>query len=162
MNALIEDTIKSGELIETGGLLPSARGFRVRRAKGKVVVTDGPFTESKEVVGGYAILEAKSKEHAMAMTSACSRSRARASVRCDQCTSLKTSPEPASFFTLAREDKAGVIGSGDGYRYSPRNRRGLENRVRSAHRRAHANRARRRTRGRPCPGRAARGARPVA
>ena len=58
MNALIEDTIKSGELIETGGLLPSARGFRVRRAKGKVVVTDGPFTESKEVVGGYAILEA--------------------------------------------------------------------------------------------------------
>jgi hypothetical protein len=68
MNALIEETIKSGEMIETGGLLPSARGFRVRRANGKVVVTDGPFTESKEVVGGYAILEATSKEHALAMT----------------------------------------------------------------------------------------------
>jgi hypothetical protein len=40
----------------------------VRRANGKIVVTDGPFTESKEVVGGYAIVEAKSKEHAVAMT----------------------------------------------------------------------------------------------
>jgi hypothetical protein len=68
MNALIEETIKSGELIETGGLQPSARGFRVRCANGKIVVTDGPFTESKEVVGGYAIVEAKSKEHALAMT----------------------------------------------------------------------------------------------
>ena len=68
MGALIEETMKSGELIETGGLQPSERGFRVRRANGKIVVTDGPFTESKEVVGGYAIVEAKSKEHALQMT----------------------------------------------------------------------------------------------
>jgi hypothetical protein len=68
MGALIEETMKTGELIETGGLQPSARGFRVRRSNGKIVVTDGPFTESKEVVGGYAIVEAKSKEDALRMT----------------------------------------------------------------------------------------------
>jgi hypothetical protein len=68
MNALIEETMKTGELIETGGLQPSATGFRVRRSNAKTVVTDGPFTESKEVVGGYAIIEAKSKAEAVALT----------------------------------------------------------------------------------------------
>lgn len=68
MGALIEDTMKSGHLIETGGLLPSAKGFRMRRSNGKIVVTDGPFTESKEVVGGYAILAASSKEEAVDLT----------------------------------------------------------------------------------------------
>lgn len=68
MGALIEDTMKSGHLIETGGLLPSATGFRARRSNGKIVVTDGPFTESKEVVGGYAILAASSKQEAVDLT----------------------------------------------------------------------------------------------
>jgi hypothetical protein len=68
MGALIEETMKTGELIETGGLLPSKTGFRVRSSSGKITVTDGPFTEAKEVVGGYAIVEAKSNEEALAMT----------------------------------------------------------------------------------------------
>ena len=65
MNALIEKSMKSGELVATEGCLPSALGARIRSDKGKVTVTDGPFAESKEVVGGFAILEAKSKEDAI-------------------------------------------------------------------------------------------------
>jgi hypothetical protein len=67
MGALIEQSMKSGALISTGGLLPSATGAQVRLSNGKITVTDGPFTESKEVVGGFAILEAPSKEAALQM-----------------------------------------------------------------------------------------------
>jgi hypothetical protein len=67
MGRLIEKTIKSGALISTGGLLPSATGARVRLSNGKITVTDGPFTESKEIIGGFAILEAASKEAAIEM-----------------------------------------------------------------------------------------------
>jgi hypothetical protein len=52
-------------LVSTGGCLPSSLGAKVRRAGGDYAVTDGPFTEAKEVVGGFAILEARSKEHAI-------------------------------------------------------------------------------------------------
>jgi hypothetical protein len=65
MGKLIEKTIQSGALISTGGLLPSATGARVRLSNGKITVTDGPFTESKEIIGGFAILEAASKEAAI-------------------------------------------------------------------------------------------------
>jgi len=65
MGQLIEESMKSGALISTEGCLPTALGARVRLADGKVTVTDGPFTESKEVVGGFAILEAKSKQEAI-------------------------------------------------------------------------------------------------
>ena len=65
MGALIEEYMKTGELLATEGCLPSATGARVRRDGSKVTVTDGPFTESKEVVGGFAILQARSKEHAI-------------------------------------------------------------------------------------------------
>jgi hypothetical protein len=58
----------AGVLVETGGLLPSAMGARVRVSKGKISTTDGPFTESKELVGGYAILEVKSKQEAIEYT----------------------------------------------------------------------------------------------
>lgn len=68
MNALIARMMKSGELLATEGCLPSALGARVRLDKGKITVTDGPFTEAKEVIGGFAILEAKSKEDAIRMT----------------------------------------------------------------------------------------------
>ena len=68
MGQLIEESMKSGELLATEGCLPSKLGARVRSTKGKVTVTDGPFTEAKEVVGGFAILQAKSKEHAIEMT----------------------------------------------------------------------------------------------
>jgi hypothetical protein len=68
MGQLIEEMAKAGTLIATGGLSPSSRGFRVRYDGGKMTVTDGPFAETKELVGGYAILEAKSKDHAIDLT----------------------------------------------------------------------------------------------
>lgn len=65
MGKLIEEGMTAGWLLSTEGCLPSAFGARVRRASGKLSVTDGPFTEAKELVGGFAILEAKSKEDAI-------------------------------------------------------------------------------------------------
>ena len=65
MGALIEKFMKTGELVATEGCLPTAMGARVRKDGSKVTVKDGPFTESKEVVGGFAILQARSKEHAI-------------------------------------------------------------------------------------------------
>src|SRR5207244_5452807 len=65
MGQLVEEGMKAGWLIATEGCLPSALGARVRSSGGKLTVTDGPFTEAKEVVGGLAILEANSKEEAI-------------------------------------------------------------------------------------------------
>jgi len=62
---LVEDEMKSGTMLGSGGLLPSAQAARVRLENGKVVVIDGPFTEAKEVVGGYAQFEFKTKEEAV-------------------------------------------------------------------------------------------------
>ncbi len=60
-----EEATKAGEMVETGGLGPTATGARVRLSGGKLTVTDGPFTEAKEVVGGYAVFELKSKKEAI-------------------------------------------------------------------------------------------------
>lgn len=68
MEKLIEESTKTGELIATEGCLPSALGARVRLDSGRYSVVDGPFTESKEVVGGFAILQAPSREAAVEMT----------------------------------------------------------------------------------------------
>jgi len=68
MGAFMEEMIAKGALLSTEGCLPSALGVRVRRDGGKVTVTDGPFTESKELVAGFAILEAESKEHVVELT----------------------------------------------------------------------------------------------
>lgn len=65
MGKLIEEGMKSGSLVSVEGCLPSALGARVRLDKSKVTVTDGPFTELKEVIGGFAILQANSKEEAI-------------------------------------------------------------------------------------------------
>ena len=65
MGKLVEDGMKSGYLVGTEGCLPTSLGARVRLTDGKLKVIDGPFTESKEVVGGFAILQAKSKEEAL-------------------------------------------------------------------------------------------------
>lgn len=65
MGKLIEDWMKSGKLLGTEGCLPSAQGARIRIDNGKFTVSDGPFTEAKEVVGGFAILNAPSKAAAM-------------------------------------------------------------------------------------------------
>jgi hypothetical protein len=62
---LIEEMAKAGVLIATDGLQPSSKGARVRISGGKFNVTDGPFTETKELVAGYAILSVKSKAEAI-------------------------------------------------------------------------------------------------
>jgi hypothetical protein len=68
MGKLIEEMTSSGALVSTAGLRPTAEGVRLRSRYGKLSQTDGPFTESKEVIGGYAVLEAKSKEEAIELT----------------------------------------------------------------------------------------------
>jgi hypothetical protein len=68
MGKLIEDMTKSGNLIATEGCLPSDRGARVRLDNGKFTVTDGPFTEAKELVAGFALIQAQSKEEAVELT----------------------------------------------------------------------------------------------
>jgi hypothetical protein len=69
MAKLIEDSTKSGELISTGGLLPiTMGGARVKSEAGEITVTDGPFTEAKEVIAGYAIIQADSKQGAIEST----------------------------------------------------------------------------------------------
>jgi hypothetical protein len=63
-----EQAAKEGVLVETGGLMPTALGARVRLTGGKLFVTDGPFMETKEVIGGYAVYEVSSKEEAIEHT----------------------------------------------------------------------------------------------
>src|SRR5262245_22848908 len=68
MGKLIEEGFRKGWLVATEGCLPSAKGARVRLADGEITVKDGPFTETKELVGGFAILRADSKEAAIELT----------------------------------------------------------------------------------------------
>ncbi len=65
MGQLTEDLTRTGVLVSTGGLAPSSMGARTRLAGGKLTITDGPFTEAKEIIGGYAIVQVKSKEEAI-------------------------------------------------------------------------------------------------
>ena len=60
MGKLMEQGTREGWLVSTAGLRPTAEGKRMRWNRGKLTTTDGPFTETKEVIGGYAILEAPS------------------------------------------------------------------------------------------------------
>jgi hypothetical protein len=62
MGAFIETAQKQGVLVDTGGLLPSQEGFRLRLSGGELSVTDGPFSEAKEVIGGWAILQGSKAE----------------------------------------------------------------------------------------------------
>ena len=68
MGKLIEELTQAGSLIRTAGLRPTSEGVRVRIRRGKLTTMDGPFTETKDVIGGYAILEAPSMEEAVALT----------------------------------------------------------------------------------------------
>src|SRR3954469_7225097 len=68
MGKLMEELTRTGALVNTAGLRPTAEGKRVRLRKGQLSVTDGPFTETKEVIGGYAILEANSMQEAIELT----------------------------------------------------------------------------------------------
>jgi len=60
-----EEETKAGTMLGSGGLAPTSKGARVRLSDGKIAVTDGPYAESKEVIGGYAQFELKSKEEAV-------------------------------------------------------------------------------------------------
>lgn len=62
MGQLIEEFTRSGALIATEGCLPSAKGARVRMSGGNFTVTDGPFAEAKEIIGGFALMRANSKQ----------------------------------------------------------------------------------------------------
>lgn len=65
IDQLTQDAIKSGTFVTGGGLMPPSQSQAVRVSGGKVSVVDGPFSEAKEVVGGFAIFELKSKEEAL-------------------------------------------------------------------------------------------------
>ena len=65
MGEFVTKSLESGVLKETAGLKPTSEGLRVRSSNGKLHVTDGPFTESKEIIGGFAIVEAASREQAL-------------------------------------------------------------------------------------------------
>src|SRR6266704_2049441 len=62
---LSEEAVKAGTMVASGGLAPTAASTRVRVSRGQITTTDGPFTEAKEIVGGIAIFDLKSKEEAV-------------------------------------------------------------------------------------------------
>jgi hypothetical protein len=68
MGKFMEEMGKAGVLLSTEGLQPSSRGSRVRLRGGKLTVTDGPFTDLKEIVAGYALIQVKTKEDAIQWT----------------------------------------------------------------------------------------------
>jgi hypothetical protein len=68
MGTLVEEGMKAGWLIATEGVHGQSNGFRVQSTGGKIEVTDGPFAEAKEVVGGYALMRADSKEEVIEIT----------------------------------------------------------------------------------------------
>ena len=65
ISKLSEEAVNAGTMLGNGGLAPTATGARVRLSNGQISVTDGPFTEAKEIIGGYAQFELKSKEEAV-------------------------------------------------------------------------------------------------
>lgn len=67
MGRFIEEATRSGNFVGGAGLQPTSAGTRVKLKGGKITVLDGPFTESKEIVGGYAIIDAKSREEALGL-----------------------------------------------------------------------------------------------
>ena len=67
MGKFIEATTKSGNFVGGAGLQPSSAGARVKLKGGRITTTDGPFVQTKEIVGGYAIMDAKSREEALAL-----------------------------------------------------------------------------------------------
>jgi hypothetical protein len=61
-----DEATKAGKMVSMGGLRPTSQGFQIALKKGKLITTDGPFTEAKEVIGGFTIMELASKEEAIA------------------------------------------------------------------------------------------------
>lgn len=67
MDVFMADAIKAGTLVSAGGLKPTSAGIRLKARDGHIAIIDGPFSEAKEVIGGYAFIEAPSKAAAIAM-----------------------------------------------------------------------------------------------
>ena len=65
MGEFVTEGFTKGWLKDTAGLKPTKDGIRIRQKSGKLSVTDGPFTEAKEIVGGYAIVETATREEAL-------------------------------------------------------------------------------------------------
>jgi len=68
MGSFVEEATKAGVLLATGGLGPSAEGTKVSYANGEFTVTDGPFAEAKELIGGWALMEVRDKNEAIEWT----------------------------------------------------------------------------------------------
>jgi hypothetical protein len=68
MGAFVEEATKAGVLLATGGLAPTAMGTKITYANGEFTVTDGPFAEAKELVGGWALMETRDKDEAIEWT----------------------------------------------------------------------------------------------
>lgn len=68
MGKLLDEMTRAGILLDTAGLRPTSEGVRVRLSRGRISVVDGPFTETKEVIGGFAMFEVGSKEEALDWT----------------------------------------------------------------------------------------------
>ncbi|MEV7723270.1 YciI family protein [Streptomyces sp. NPDC087917] len=68
MGALLEEITKAGVMLDTAGLLPTSEATRIDWSGGRIGFTDGPFTETKEVVGGYSLIQCKDKAEALEWT----------------------------------------------------------------------------------------------
>ena len=68
MGAFMEEAMKAGVIVATGGLAPGSQGITVRLVDGEYTVTDGPLADAKELVGGWALLEVSSREEAIEWT----------------------------------------------------------------------------------------------
>ena len=68
MDRHVTKSLQSGTVVSTGGLAPSAAGIRIRIKAGRITVTDGPFAETKEVIGGYAVLAGDNREDVIRAT----------------------------------------------------------------------------------------------
>jgi hypothetical protein len=65
MKQVTEEATKAGVIVFNGGIAPTSMGAKVTRTKGEFTVTDGPFTEAKELVGGWGLLEVRDKDEAI-------------------------------------------------------------------------------------------------
>ena len=67
MGEFVQRSFRDGTVVDTGGLMPSKDGFRVRSENGQLTITDGPFSESKEIIGGWAVLQTDTREQGVAI-----------------------------------------------------------------------------------------------
>lgn len=126
-----EEVVKAGVLLAAEGLQASSKGARVRFAGAKRTVIDGPFTETKELIAGFWLIQAKSKQEAIEWAKRVPFEDGEIEVR--QVFELEDF-RGASACT-------GGINRHDGFRYASHDRSGLEDRVAQAHRLTGADRA---------------------